>query len=278
MWSRPGVEWMQHDRAIMRGVCRSRGRGGKLKFSDGEPTNNQTNSSSMKTDIFLFDELPVRVAMIDDEPWFVGTDAARILGITQVASTLRSFPDDEKGVHSMHTPGGQQNMTVLNEPGLYRLIFQSRKAEAERFKKWVFTDVLPSIRKTGCYGVEPAGDGELTELKRTLKISMDGLLAGTLPVAKAQALAVLAQRWLEAHRAEADTYGHTPNENMPGLPGRRAANRILSPEKRGAADAVQAVPQPEVPGEGEVEPGLQGEADGGEAEVGSTEPETETPA
>lgn len=215
--------------------------------------------------------------MVDGEPFFVAADAARILGITQVASTLRSFPDDEKGVHSMHTPGGQQNMTVLNEPGLYRLIFMSRKAEAEKFKKWVFTDVLPAIRKTGCYGVAPP-DAEITDLKRTLKTSMDGLLAGTLPVAKAQAVAVLAQRWLEAHRAEADIYGHTAGETVPGLPGRRAAQRLLSPAPRDSADAVQDMPQPAVPGTSGDESELQGEPDGREAPVGEPAPETETPA
>lgn len=230
----------------------------------------------MKTDIFLFGEQQVRAALIDEEPWFVAADAARVLGIAQVASTLRGFPEDEKGVHSMHTRGGQQNMTVLNEPGLYRLIFMSRKDEAERFKKWVFTEVLPAIRQTGCYGVAPA-EGELHDLKRTLKTSMDGLLAGTLPVAKAQAVAVLAQRWLEAHRAEADIYGHTPNETLPGLPGRRAAQRLLSPAGRSAADAVQGVPQPAVPGEGGEQPGLQGEADGSETPLGGPESETETP-
>lgn len=231
----------------------------------------------MKTDIFTFGTQEVRAAMVDGEPFFVAADAARILGITQVASTLRSFPEDEKGVHSMHTPGGQQNMTVLNEPGLYRLIFMSRKAEAEKFKKWVFTDVLPAIRKTGCYGVAPA-EGELYDLKRSLKTSIDGLLAGTLPVGKAQAVAVLAQRWLEAHRAEADIYGHTPGENMPGLPGRRAAQRLLSPAARDSANAVQDVPQPAVPGESGGEPGLQGEPDGSETPLGEPEPETETPA
>ena len=90
-------------------------------------------------------------------------------------------------------------MTVLNEPGLYRLIMLSRKPEAEKFKKWVFRDVLPSIRKTGCYNVLPAA-GELFELKTSLKTSIDGLLAGTLPVGKAQAVAVLAQRWFNRRR------------------------------------------------------------------------------
>lgn len=238
----------------------------------------------MKTDIFTFGEQPVRAAMIDEEPWFVAADAARILGIAQVASTLRNFPEDEKGVHSMHIssegrPGQRatQNMTVLNEPGLYRLIFMSRKAEAERFKKWVFHEVLPAIRQTGCYGVEP-GDGEVREIKEALRTAIGGVLAGTLPVAKGHAVAVLAQRWLEAHRAGLDAYGHTGNQAVPGLPGRRAAQRLLSPEKGGNSDAVQEVPQPAVPGEGGEQPGVQGEPDGGEAPVGEPEPQTETPA
>ncbi len=244
----------------------------------------------MKADIFTFGEQTVRAALIDGEPWFVATDAAKILGIAQVASTLRSFPEDEKGVHSMHTssegrPGQRatQNVTVLSEPGLYRLIFQSRKAEAERFKKWVFSEVLPAIRQTGCYGVvASAAAAEVAEVKRTLMTSMEGLLAGSLPVAKAQAVAVLAQRWLEAHRLEQDSYGHAngnANEAVPGLRGRRAGgNRLLSPEGRDAADAVPGMPQPEVPGEGEGESGLPGEADGGEAGMGEPESETEAPA
>lgn len=221
--------------------------------------------------------------MIDDEPWFVATDAAKVLGIAQVASTVRGFPEDERGVHSMHIssegrPGQRatQNMTVLSEPGLYRLIFQSRKAEAERFKKWVFHEVLPAIRQTGCY--LPAGGvtAELEDLKRTLKAAMEGVVAGTMPTQKAQTVALLAQRWLEAHRMAEDSYG--PDKTLPGLPGRRAAQRLLSPEKRGNTDSVQAVPQPEVPAEGEGEGGLPGAPDAGEATVGSAEPETETDA
>jgi len=231
----------------------------------------------MKTDILLFDELPVRVAMIDEEPWFVANDAGKILGIQNVRKSIADFPDDEKdGVTTSDAIGRDQKTTVISEPGLYRLIFQSRKAEAERFKKWVFHEVLPAIRKTGCYGAAPADEG-VAEVKRTLMTAMGGVMAGTLPVAKGQAVAVLAQRWLEAHRAGLDAYGHTGNQAVPGLPGRRAAQRLLSPEGRGA-DAVQGVPQPAVPGEGEDEAGLQSEADGGEAAVGGPEPESETPA
>ena len=67
----------------------------------------------MKPEIFLFDDAPVRVALIDGDPWFVAADAGRILEIAQVASTLRTFPEDEKGVHSMHTLGGPQEIRLV---------------------------------------------------------------------------------------------------------------------------------------------------------------------
>lgn len=66
---------------------------------------------------------------------------------------LERLDDDEKGVNSIHTPGGVQEMTTVNEPGLYALVLGSRKAEAKRFKRWVTHEVLPAIRKTGSYAV-----------------------------------------------------------------------------------------------------------------------------
>ena len=68
---------------------------------------------------------------------------------------LSRLDDDEKGVSSIDTLGGVQTMATVNESGLYSLIMGSRKPEAKRFKKWVTAEVLPSIRKTGSYGVDP---------------------------------------------------------------------------------------------------------------------------
>ena len=95
----------------------------------------------------------VRVVMIDGEPWFVAADVARVLEIQNVRQNLADFDDDEKGVCNIYTPGGEQSMLVVNEPGLYRLIFASRKPEAKKFQRWVYHEVLPSIRKTGTYSV-----------------------------------------------------------------------------------------------------------------------------
>ena len=107
---------------------------------------------------FTYEDRAVRTVLIDDDdPWFIAKDVCDILGIAETRSVLRGFPETEKGVHSMHTPGGKQEMLTVNEPGLYRLIFQSRKPEAEKFKTWVFANVLPEIRKAGSYG--PARGG-----------------------------------------------------------------------------------------------------------------------
>jgi prophage antirepressor-like protein len=69
-------------------------------------------------------------------------------------SAIRDFPADEKGMQTLHTLGGSQKLLVLYESGLYRLIMRSNKPEAEAFRRWVFCEVLPSIRKTGQYRVK----------------------------------------------------------------------------------------------------------------------------
>ena len=94
----------------------------------------------------------IRVVMIDDEPWFVGRDVAEILGYAETAKSIRTHVDeDDKGASILDTPGGKQEMTVINESGLYSLIFGSKLPKAKAFKKWVTSEVLPQIRKTGSY-------------------------------------------------------------------------------------------------------------------------------
>ena len=100
----------------------------------------------------------VRTVLVGDEPWFVALDVCAFLELAHPASSLRHLDDDEKGVHSVHTPGGQQKLSIINEPGLYSLILRSRKPEAKAFKRWVTHDVLPAIRKTGSYSVTTAHD------------------------------------------------------------------------------------------------------------------------
>lgn len=109
---------------------------------------------------YLFGESIIRSLTIDAEPWFVAKDVCDCLGITNyrqaVAGNSRSgalgLEDDEKGVYILDTLGGPQETVIVNESGLYALIFKSRKAEARRFRKWVTSEVLPTIRRTGSYG------------------------------------------------------------------------------------------------------------------------------
>lgn len=104
---------------------------------------------------FDFEGRPVRVVTDPQgEPWFVAADVLATIGLDRKA--LERLDEDEKGVSSIHTPGGGQEMTTVNEPGLYTLVLGSRKAEAKRFKRWVTHEVLPSIRKTGSYAVPGA--------------------------------------------------------------------------------------------------------------------------
>lgn len=109
----------------------------------------------------------IRTIEYDGEPWFVGKDVARALGYGDGKSLANAVADhvaaEDKGVTEMVTPGGRQKMTIINESGLYSLIFSSKLESAMRFKRWVTSEVLPSIRKTGGYiaGQESMSDSEL---------------------------------------------------------------------------------------------------------------------
>lgn len=103
-------------------------------------------------DVFRYAGHQVRTVIVDGDPWFVAADVASILGYSATAAMTRSMDDDEKGVRSLHTLGGDQDMTVINEPGLYAAILRSTIPQARTFKRWVTHDVLPQIRRTGQYG------------------------------------------------------------------------------------------------------------------------------
>lgn len=105
-------------------------------------------------DITIFNHLGNNIHVTTDEqgePWFVAKDVCAILGLSNPRTSLALLDEDEKGVHTMDTPGGKQELTTVNESGLYSLILRSRKPEAKAFKRWVTSEVLPSIRKHGMY-------------------------------------------------------------------------------------------------------------------------------
>lgn len=119
-----------------------------------------------KPSVFSFDSnCPVRAVSIDGEPWFVATDVCAAIGIKHTASAMRALDEEERGVHSMHTPGGQQDFTIISESGLYTLILRCRDAVTPgtipyRFRKWVTGEVLPQIRRTGRYVREELSPAE----------------------------------------------------------------------------------------------------------------------
>lgn len=109
----------------------------------------------MQNDLMVFQNQEfgeVRSVMINGEPWFIGKDIASVLGYKDTSDAIkRHVENEDKGVGDLPTPGGIQKMQLINESGLYSLILSSKLPNAKKFKKWVTSEVLPSIRKHGAY-------------------------------------------------------------------------------------------------------------------------------
>jgi prophage antirepressor-like protein len=116
-----------------------------------------TLGTSAQITPFNFGTHAVRVVMRNGEPWFVATDVAEALGYRNAPDAARNLSEHQKASTQIvrSTSGGNPNVTIINESGLYRLVLRSRKPEAEKFSDWVTGEVLPSIRKTGSYGEQP---------------------------------------------------------------------------------------------------------------------------
>jgi prophage antirepressor-like protein len=102
---------------------------------------------------FSFDQKQVRVIQRDGEPWFVAVDVCKVLGLSNPTEAVRHLDDDEKSTLSI-TEGKYSKANAVNESGLYTLVMRSNKPEAKKFRKWVTSTVLPSIRKTGAYTLD----------------------------------------------------------------------------------------------------------------------------
>lgn len=118
------------------------------------------------------DDVPVRIIDQNGEPWFIAKDVCDVLGLTNTTEALRDLDEDEKNYFRIpEVKRGNPNLLVVNESGLYSLILKSRKPEAKRFKKWVTSEVLPSLRKHGGYlmGQEELPEELVSSLHRTLQ-------------------------------------------------------------------------------------------------------------
>ena len=123
----------------------------------------------------------IRTVVIDNEPWFVGKDVADILGYQNGSRDINRHVDEEdKRLTKMVSQGQNRDITVINESGLYSLIFGRKLESAKKFKKWVTSEVLPSIRKTGTYMLPQTTDGKIALLAQghtELKAEVDEIKA-----------------------------------------------------------------------------------------------------
>lgn len=113
--------------------------------------------------LFNFESYEVRSLLLNNEPWFVGKDVAEALGYSKARNAIATHIDseDKKDAPIQGTLGGVQEMTVINESGLYSLVLSSKLPSAKKFKRWVTSEVLPALRKTGQYQVKELSGSEL---------------------------------------------------------------------------------------------------------------------
>ncbi len=102
---------------------------------------------------FSYESYQIRVIERQGEPWFVLSDLCKALEIANPRNAAARLDEDQKGVHQIDTLGGAQNMTIVNESGLYDVILRSDKPQAKPFRRWITSDVLPAIRRTGSYSI-----------------------------------------------------------------------------------------------------------------------------
>lgn len=122
----------------------------------------------------------LRTVIKDGEPWFVASDVCQILDIGNASLAVNGRADredggidpDDRGIATVNTPSGEQQMLIVSEFGFYSLVFKSRKPEAKKFKRWVTHEVIPSIRKTGSYTAAPAFQVPQT-LSEALRLAAD---------------------------------------------------------------------------------------------------------
>jgi len=125
--------------------------------------------------VFSFEKRDVRVVMKGGEPWWVAKDVCDILGLSNAREAIKALDDDEKSTVRISDGAGGPERNVINESGVYALIMRSNKPEARRFRKWVTSEVLPSIRKHGIYTTEEMARRFIKD-PRALEYTIRGLL------------------------------------------------------------------------------------------------------
>ena len=147
--------------------------------------------SNKETKVFTFNESnqPIRVKVFNENLWFAAKDVAKALNISWSSATLAQIPEEWKGMMNFITPGGEQQLTVISEAGMYKLAFRCQSSErADKFTNWVAGEVLPTLRKTGRYELCPPsprrsvrktrGEGVNVELTNLLWLIGESLVHG----------------------------------------------------------------------------------------------------
>jgi anti-repressor protein len=147
----------------------------KQKYDDDlfvKPGLNNITSTEVEATLFNFRGNKIRL-LVGDEPWFVAKDLAEALGYRDAHNLCRRIDDDDKDTRSVSTPGGPQNMAVVNESGMYAAVLCSSLPGAKDFKRWVTSEVLPSIRKHGAYLTESKIEEILTSPDMIIRLATD---------------------------------------------------------------------------------------------------------
>jgi prophage antirepressor-like protein len=157
---------------------------------------------------FDFEGQPVRVITIEGQPWFVATDLAAILGFRDARNAIRTLEPGEHGYSEVSTPGGPQRMLIVNESGMYAMIFRSRMDGARRFRVHVTSEILPAIRKAGSYVRQPTLPEALREWASAIEAK---------EAAEARALQIAAQLRVAAPKVDAfDTLVNVRGDQLVG--------------------------------------------------------------
>lgn len=178
---------------------------------------------------FTFGTQNVRTVLDEDGIKFVAVDVCNALGLANNREAVAGLDDDEKGVGIADTPGGKQTMVVITESGLYSLVLRSRRPEAKTFRKWITSEVLPTLRRTGTYTVVPAPPPPPFDLPKTFSEALR-LLADSCEQAEALKLQVEAQRpaveFVESYVQTEGTFGLRETAKLLGVPPKTFTNRL----------------------------------------------------
>lgn len=161
---------------------------------------------------FHYGDHEVRTVVIDGDPWFVLSDLCAVLTLSQPHRVAARLDDDMKGRTRMTTPGGDQEVTIVSEPGFYSVVMRSDKPEAAPFQRWVTSEVLPSIRKTGQYITRPASQIDI------LRGALDQIEAAQKAAEAAQLEATKANARIDGIEGRHDYYSALGYARLHGHP------------------------------------------------------------